>query len=132
MSVIPHLAWRESTGKRKRDPSDFGRHEWWRHPRKRIRSRRMGDTSMEGGKSRVHSSWEGHLIPGVDGKTTFGFPQKIITILRYVESVVLTSTTGSVAFNAFRMNALFDPNATGAGHQPMYFDNYAALYDRYR
>ena len=29
------------------------------------------------------------------------------------------------------MNSLFDPDQTGTGHQPYYFDQFAALYNRY-
>lgn len=60
-----------------------------------------------------------------------GFPNTLETTLRYSEIVYLTSTSGSVAQYAFRLNSLFDPNFTGTGHQPYYFDQLAAVYKRY-
>jgi hypothetical protein len=49
----------------------------------------------------------------------------------YVEYVTLTSTAGALASYQFSCNGMFDPNITGTGHQPMYFDNMAAMYDHY-
>lgn len=34
--------------------------------------------------------------------------------------------------HVWRMNSVFDPDYTGVGHQPRYFDQMAALYNRYR
>lgn len=74
---------------------------------------------------------EAYMIPGVDGTRTFGFPSTILTKLRYVESYTLTSTTGSMATQVFRANSIFDPDQTGVGHQPLYRDQYADLYNKY-
>lgn len=99
----------------------------------------MADTDMGTSKSSGDHSQrdEGNqedafMIPGVDGRLQFGFPTKIITILRYVDIYNITSTTGGITTLVFRMNGCFDPDATNLGHQPMYFDNYAAIYDTYR
>ena len=32
----------------------------------------------------------------------------------------------------FRGNSCFDPDYTGTGHQPRYFDQYAAVYQKYK
>jgi len=61
----------------------------------------------------------------------FGFPTSLRTKLRYHESIAYVSAAGSVTQNIFRFNSLFDPNETGLGHQPHYFDQLSAVYGRY-
>jgi len=61
----------------------------------------------------------------------FGFPDKLLVKLRYHEGNTITSTTGGLASYKFRLNSLFDPNYTGTGHQPMYRDTYAGIYNHY-
>lgn len=61
-----------------------------------------------------------------------GFPpvSKLVH-LRYSESFTLDAGMGTIASYAFRANSLYDPNYTGTGHQPMFFDQWAALYQHY-
>lgn len=61
----------------------------------------------------------------------YGFPKKLTMTHRYVEAVTVTSTSGGAANYQFSANSLFDPNVSSTGHQPMYFDQLAALYDHY-
>lgn len=62
---------------------------------------------------------------------------KVRTVLNYQTSISLNPTanvlnaTGTNVYQ-FSSNGLFDPDITGTGHQPMYFDNYSAVYKRYR
>lgn len=58
-----------------------------------------------------------------------GFPESMLTKLVYQQS---TSTTALTFSNVFRGNSVFDPDFTGAGNQPNYFDTYASLYAKYR
>jgi len=136
MNVIQQLSHRETRGKHKRSSTnwtaEFRPHKWRKMDTKMSTATQTKSTQTESEKEAQLNGWEGRMIPGVDGMTQFGFPTKIITVIRYVEFVVLTSTTGSVSFNSFKMNSLFDPNSTGTGHQPMWFDNYSAIYDNYR
>lgn len=60
-----------------------------------------------------------------------GFPDRVLTKLRYVQTVTLGNGSYTVASHTFRCNSLFDPDYSGTGHQPMYFDQYAALYQYY-
>lgn len=63
----------------------------------------------------------------------FGYPERLVTKLRYsaMEGLLMTSTSGSVAKYFFSTNSIFDPDRTGTGHQPLYRDSYAAVYDHY-
>lgn len=57
-------------------------------------------------------------------------PDRLFVKLKY--SVVTTfNTTGVNAF-VMRGNSLFDPELTGAGHQPRGFDQWSVLYSRYK
>lgn len=60
------------------------------------------------------------------------FPQKKRVTLNYVEYISVTpSVTGAASGSTFRLNSLFDPNQSGAGHQPMGFDQWSQFYQRY-
>lgn len=86
----------------------------------------MGDHT-ETSKGNKH---EAHLIPGLSRKV-WGFPNTIITKLRYCDYYTMTSTAGSVYYQVMLANSIFDPDVTGVGHQPMYRDTYAGIYDHY-
>lgn len=61
-----------------------------------------------------------------------GPPQSIIRKLRYQYNGTLTpAAAGAADVQVFRLNSLYDPDFTGAGNQPRYFDQYMALYDKY-
>ena len=60
-----------------------------------------------------------------------GFPKEACTTLKYSQTFSLTSTTGSLAYQVFTANGLYDPDITGAGHQPFYYDQLSALYNHY-
>lgn len=84
----------------------------------------------DGHASKKAKTHEAHLIPGLSSRV-FGFPNSIITKLKYCDVQILTSTTGAVARQDYRANSIFDPDFTNTGHQPMWRDNYAAIYDQY-
>lgn len=58
-----------------------------------------------------------------------GIPDTQYTVIRYVD---LVSFTGSTSSYTFRANSLFDPDFTSTGHQPYYFDQFIASYEKYR
>jgi hypothetical protein len=64
-------------------------------------------------------------FPGV------GFPDQLRCTLRYSDAG--SQFTGSIAPAAqvFRANSLFDPDLTGSGSQPEYFDQLSAVYGQY-
>lgn len=61
---------------------------------------------------------------------TLGFPKMLKFKHKYWEQVNLTDSGGFVHYQ-FSCNGMYDPNTTGVGHQPMYYDQLAELYDHY-
>lgn len=52
--------------------------------------------------------------------------------LRYVENINLApGAAGVPAQYVWRCNGPYDPNMTGVGHQPMFWDTYASMYNHY-
>ena len=60
-----------------------------------------------------------------------GFPLKYRCKLRYTDVITLDPGTNTTAEHAFRCNNVFDPDATGAGHQVRHFDMLAEVYTYY-
>lgn len=56
-------------------------------------------------------------------------PPKTVAILKYAQTF---SSIGVAMDVRFRLNSIFSPDATGAGHQPLGRDQYAVFYNRYR
>lgn len=61
----------------------------------------------------------------------FGFPDKLLTRIRYCDNFYITSTAGAQGLQVYRWNSTFDPDYSNSGHQPMYRDTYAAIYNHY-
>lgn len=90
-------------------------------------SNHIMDSDPAAKRAKTHDA---QMIPGL-GPREFGFPNSIITKLRYCDTTVLTGTSGIKAGVVFAANGLYDPDVTNAGHQPMFFDQFAAIYDQY-
>lgn len=57
----------------------------------------------------------------------------IVMGLEYTHVVNVTEgAPTSGAFNQYRLNSCYDPDLSGTGKQPLGFDQYSALYGRYR
>jgi len=69
------------------------------------------------------------LAPGV--RTKAGFPPTLMFVHKYYEGIQMSGTT-TLQNQRFSVNGLYDPNVTGAGHQPMFFDQLGAIYNHYR
>lgn len=84
-------------------------------------------------KSKRFSRDEMGPIPSLRlGKTlSLGFPHKMVSKLRYREGFTINSVAGAVGSQVYRWNSTFDPNASLGGHQPLYRDTFAAVYDHY-
>lgn len=71
--------------------------------------------------------------PSYTVSKTSPLPDRAFTKLRYSSLGALTyAGFGVPAANQFRVNSLFDPDLSGTGHQPLAFDQYAGIYNRYR
>jgi hypothetical protein len=51
--------------------------------------------------------------------------------LKFTQGYALTGVSG-LAGRTFSLNAPFDPDITGVGNQPVYYDQLSALYNKYR
>jgi hypothetical protein len=60
------------------------------------------------------------------------FPTTYPAELHYSDIFEFATSIGTVVYQKFRANSLYDPDETGTGHQPLYFDSLAALYSKYR
>lgn len=73
-------------------------------------------------------------FPRGNGFTT-GPPQMLKMSHKYVYDSVLTWTAAGAGFNtvydSFSCNGLYDPEVAAGGHQPLYFDQMAQLYNHY-
>jgi len=71
-------------------------------------------------------------IPTVVRLGKQAFPKQLMNTLTYTEIIQINVTAGSPGFvYGWVCNGLYDPNRTGTGHQPLYFDQLAALYNHY-
>lgn len=62
---------------------------------------------------------------------SFVDPHKFIT-LRYADTYSFSLATVTGSSQVMNLNSIFDPDRTGAGHQPYGYDQLALLYNRYR
>lgn len=104
-----------------------------RRRRRSVKARRPWSRRIStGGSDSAYRS----VIPRIRNPD-FGYPDKLVTKIRYVDTIALSASLDAIGANVFRMNSLFDPDLTGTGHQPMYFDQLcgavgSAPYSRYR
>ena len=62
-----------------------------------------------------------------------GISDMVYVKLNYVDRIVIDGIEGDSTFEyAFRGNSCFHPDAITGGHQPLYYDQYSLLYDKYR
>ena len=104
------------------------------HFTKSIEVHSMSDQVMDsqGGapQHKKQKTQEARMVPGL-GPQQFGFPNSVITTLRYSDTINMSSLVGVRSIHVFAANGIFDPDITATGHQPMYRDAWAAIYDQY-
>lgn len=59
------------------------------------------------------------------------FAQTVTTTHKYVDFVTLNAAAGVVAFDNWSLNNIYDPYDAAGGHQPLGFDQMAALYTKW-
>jgi len=70
-------------------------------------------------------------VPRWTGKPVGGFPKELRMTHRYCAVITMGSAAGAASTQQFSCNGMFDPDVTGAGHQPLYFDQLTAIYNHY-
>lgn len=66
----------------------------------------------------------------VNATQVLAVPDRILLKLPYYEQIKWSGNTS--AFYDFNLNSVYDPNRTGVGHQPLGYDQWGKLYNRYR
>jgi len=61
----------------------------------------------------------------------YGFPTKLQVKHRYADNINFAAAAAGTATYSFRANGMYDPDYSGTGHQPLYFDQLAAVYDHF-
>jgi hypothetical protein len=66
-------------------------------------------------------------------RTVSGFPQRLNFMLKYAFYKTLNPSTTGVSYNSFKLNSVYDPDQTGIGNQPRFYDQIfsATLYRKY-
>lgn len=60
------------------------------------------------------------------------FPYSTTAILRYSSTQLFDATTTGTVSHVYSATSIFDPDVSGAGHQPYGRDTYALIYAQYR
>jgi len=107
-------------------------------PKRRTRTRSSGgsrfSSSLQAYRKARNPFFQrgGHQHVTLDTRKINPFPQRMYQTLRYCETISLysdniTGATGSAI--TFALNDIFDPNNSGAGHQPHGYDQMTPIYN---
>lgn len=92
---------------------------------KKVKSKATSLTKKQ--KNVVRTTWIAPNVP-----RSAGFPPTMLFTHRYHEQIVGQSVSTGITTYKFSTNGLYDPNITGTGHQPLYFDQLDLIYNHYR
>lgn len=59
------------------------------------------------------------------------FPKQTESTVTYCDQFVISMISGGYNQYVFNCNGLYDPNYSGTGHQPLYFDQLMTIYNHY-
>lgn len=76
---------------------------------------------------------QGSRVTATNSANAFPFPRTKNTTVRYVATdlTVNPGVGGTAATYMFRATSAYDPDLTGAGHQPLMYDQYMSYYAKY-
>lgn len=89
-----------------------------------------GSTNLNKSKKGLPSPTDSNRLTVYKCPVTY-WPSKFRTTLKYYFTGALTSTTGSIATNAFRLNSVYDPDFTGTGVSAFGLSALSGLYGQY-
>lgn len=93
-----------------------------RRPRRRFTRRRFTRRGARSGRPTGN-------MPMVQWRSPL--PPKFKTTLRYQTTQSIDPALASIGYKIFSANGMYDPDISGAGHQPRGFDQLMAMYDHY-
>lgn len=73
--------------------------------------------------------YAGHPVPQASPHGPL--PEAFTNTLKYAAYDTIDPGIGVAGFHMFSCNGIYDPDVTGTGHQPMYFDDMMELYQHY-
>jgi hypothetical protein len=83
------------------------------------------------GTSRLKAQGSGGVAPLL-APLAPPLPARKFCKLRYVAAYNSVSASTTAVERWYRLNSIFDPDGTGVGHQPLYHDQLANIYQAYR
>jgi len=96
-----------------------------RSPSKSSGAKRMRPTSVAKSKRRTKRKQTVVRI----GRQTF--PLQLGNTMKYCSEIQLTTSGAGISNYLFSTNGMYDPDITGTGTQPLYFDQLMAIYNHY-
>lgn len=86
---------------------------------------KRADVTILTADQQFKAPWSLTFPPGM-----IGFPDRLGVTLKYSETFSY-SGSATPAAQVYMINSCFDPNVSGVGHQPSYYDTLQAIYARY-
>lgn len=96
-----------------------------------VKSKRGGKRVAKRGGKRGGNRYVRKYQPNtVNAKGTLAVPDRMLLRLPYYEAIKWSGNPQ--AYYDWNLNSIYDPNRSGIGHQPLGYDQWKLLYNRYR